>query len=122
MIEQMRATYNERVLVADGVLAVGAHVEVLAHGAAEPLAGLDLHAAGVAGAGEGGRVRVVQVVQHHHAAVLRAPHAVELVVVALAQRQERLRTHAPTRTSTHFFVISRTDTDLDLSNNAVELR
>ena len=98
----MAATYNERVLVADGVLAVGAHVEVLADGAAEALAGLDLHAAGVAGAGEGGRVRIVQVVQHHHAAVLRAPHAVKLVVVALAQRQERLQTHAPTHASAQF--------------------
>ena len=34
---------------------------------------------------------VVQVVEHHHAAVLRAPHGVELVVVPLTQRQERLR-------------------------------
>lgn len=157
--------HHELVLVADGVLAVGAHVEVLAHAAAEALPGLDLAAARVAGAGEGRRVlirqphpcktsvgrpgsatkarmhpppgcaqgtaqnacheakfpnvtsqgqpadwparmqgqawqgswergpphRVVQVVQHHHAAVLRAAHAVELVVVALAQRQERLR-------------------------------
>lgn len=89
-----KGAHDELVLVADGVLAVGAHVKVLADRAAEALAGLNLHAAGVAGAGEGGRVRVVQVVQHHHAAVLRAPHAVKLVVVALAQRQERLHTHA----------------------------
>lgn len=77
--------------MADAHLAGGAHVKVLADSAAEALAGLDLVAAVVAGAGEGRGVRVVQVVQHHHAAVLRAPHAVELVVVALAQRQERLR-------------------------------
>jgi len=89
--------HGERVLVAGGHAAVGAHVEVLAHGAAEALPGLDLHAALVARAHERGRVRVVQVVQHHHAAVLGAAHGVELVVVALAQRQEGLPRRAAPR-------------------------
>ena len=71
-----------------------ADVEVGAHGAAVTRPGLDLAVAHVAGGGEGGRVGVVQVVQHHHAAVLGAPQRVKLVVVALAQRQERLQQHA----------------------------
>ena len=71
-------------------LAAGAHVEVRAHRAAEAAAGLDLRITLVAAAGERRRVRVVEVVQHHHAAVLGAPERVELVVVALAQRQEGL--------------------------------
>ncbi len=88
------SAHRERVGVAAGHAAGAAYVEVLAHGAAEALPRLDLHAARVAGAHERGRVRVVQVVQHHHAGVLGAPHRVELVVVALAQRQERLRAAA----------------------------
>ena len=76
--------------MADGLLAVAAHVEVLAHAAAESGARLDLDLTLVAGGRKGRRLRVVQVVQHHHAAVLGAAHAVELVVVALAERQELL--------------------------------
>ena len=72
------------------VPAVPAQVEVRAHRAAVALARLDLLLAVVAGAGEGGGIRVVQVVQHHHAAVLGPPQRVKLVVVALAQRQELL--------------------------------
>ena len=87
----LRRSHHKLVVVAVGLLAVAAHVEVLADRAAEAGARLNLHLALVAGGGEGGRLRVVQVVQHHHAAVLGAAHAVELVVVALAERQELLR-------------------------------
>lgn len=52
---------------------------------------LDLQAAGVADAGKGRGIRVVQVVQHHGTAVLGPPDGVKLVVVALAQRQESLQ-------------------------------
>ena len=77
-------------VVTVGLLAVAAHVEVLAHRAAKAGAGLDLHLALVAGGGKGGRLWVVQMVQHHHAAVLGTAHAVKLVVVALAEGQELL--------------------------------
>ena len=73
------------------VVAVHAEVVVLALGAAVARAGLNLPLAVVAGARKGGGLRIVQVVQHHHAAVLGPPQGVELVVVALAQRQERLQ-------------------------------
>ena len=73
------------------VVAVHAEVIVLALGAAVARAGLDFPLAVVAGARKGGGLRVVQVVQHHHAAVLGPPQGVKLVVVALAQRQERLQ-------------------------------
>ncbi len=86
-----KRSYHKLVVVTVGLLAVAAHVEVLADRAAEPGARLDLHLALVAGGGEGGRLGVVQMVQDHHAAVLGAAHAVELVVVALAERQELLR-------------------------------
>lgn len=39
---------------------------------------------------EGGRLRVVQVVQHHHRGVLRATQQVKLVVILLAQLQKGL--------------------------------
>ena len=87
----LRASHHKLMVVTVGLLAVAAHVEVLADGAAEAGARLNLHLALVAGGGKGGRLRVVQVVQHHHAAVLGAAHAVELVVVALAERQKLLR-------------------------------
>ena len=68
------------------VLALLAQVVVRALCAAIAAASLDLPVALVAGAGEGWGLRVVQVVEHHHAAVLGPPQGVELVVVALAQR------------------------------------
>ena len=72
-------------------VAADAQVKVWALPAAQPCPRLDLVVATIAGGGEGGGLRVVQVVQHHHAAVLGAPQRVELVVVALAQGQEGLR-------------------------------
>ena len=82
--------HHKLMVVTVGLLAVAAHVEVLADGAAEAGARLNLHLALVAGRRKGGRLGVVQVVQDHHAAVLGAAHAVELVVVALAEREELL--------------------------------
>mmetsp|Transcript_6309 Transcript_6309/g.17839 ORF Transcript_6309/g.17839 Transcript_6309/m.17839 type:complete len:621 (-) Transcript_6309:1810-3672(-) len=70
--------------------AVVAHVVVTAHAAPVAGARLDFARADVARAHKGGFVGVVQVVQHHHGAVLRAPQGVELVVVPLAQREELL--------------------------------
>ena len=90
-LEVSKRSYHKLVVVTIGLLAVAAHVEVLADRAAESGARLDLHLALVAGGSEGGRLGVVQMVQDHHAAVLGAAHAVELVVVALAERQELLR-------------------------------
>ena len=52
---------------------------------------LNLQTTGVAGAGKGWSIWVVQMVQHHGTAVLGSPDGVKLVVVALAQRQERLQ-------------------------------
>ena len=84
-------------VVTVGLLAVAAHGKGLADRAAKAGAGLDLHLALVAGGGKGGRLWVVQMVQHHHAAVLGTAHAVELVVVALAEGQKLL--HQSTTTS-----------------------
>jgi hypothetical protein len=64
-------------------VAARAHVKVGAHGAAQARADLDLLAAHVAVAGKRWRVRIVQVIQHHHAAVLGTPQRVKLVVIAL---------------------------------------
>ena len=74
------------------VLASCTDVKVRADRAAVAAAVIDLHVAHVAVGGDGGRVGVVQVVQHHHGAVLGPPHGVKLVVpVALAQVEEGLR-------------------------------
>lgn len=86
-------THHQGVLMHDhaAVLAVGAQVVVCTLRAPEPMTSLNLEATVVAGAGKGGRIRVVQMVQHHSAAVLGSPDGVKLVVVALAQRQEGLQ-------------------------------
>lgn len=81
------------------VLALLAQVEVDALRAAVASASLDLPVALVAGAGEGRGLRVVQVVEQHHAAVLGSAQGVKLVVVALAERQELL--HCPCSISTN---------------------
>ena len=73
------------------VLALLAQVVVGALCAAVAPAGLNLPVALVAGAGKGGCLRVVQVVQHHHAAVLGPAQGVKLVVVPLAEREELLQ-------------------------------
>ena len=73
------------------VLAVGTEVEVSALHTSEAMPRLNLHAAVVASAGKGGSIWVVQVVQHHCAAVLGPSDGVKLVVVALTQRQECLQ-------------------------------
>ena len=89
--KQIAGSHLQRVRVIDAaLLARGTHVEVSALRAAIALPRLNFLAAVVAGAGEGGGLRVVQVVQHHHATVLGTSQAVELVVVALAQREECL--------------------------------
>ena len=75
----------------DNVFAVDADVKVGADGATVALAWLDLALAVVARGHKGRLLRVVQVVDHHHAAVLGAPQTVKLIVVALAERQEGLR-------------------------------
>lgn len=81
------------VLTPARVVTVGTQVVVGALRASKAVPSLDLQLAGVAGAGKGGSVGVMQVVQHHGAAVLGAPDGVELVVVALTQRKESLQTH-----------------------------
>ena len=73
-----------------GVLAVGAQVKVRALCASVAMPCLYLQATAVAGAGEGWGVWVVQVVQHHGAAVLGPSDGVKLVVIALTQGQKRL--------------------------------
>ena len=65
-------------------LATGTHVKVLAHRAAEALAGFYLGTALVARGYKCRGIGIVQMVQHHHAAVLCAAHGVKLVMVALA--------------------------------------
>ena len=67
------------------VVTVGTQVIVGALRASKAMPSLNLQLAGVAGAGKGRSVWVVQVVQHHGAAVLGTPDGVELVVVALTQ-------------------------------------
>ena len=69
-----------------------AEVEILALCASVPVTRFYLSLAVVAGGGECWRLWVMQVIQHHHAAVLRAPDGVELIVIALAQGQEVLHT------------------------------
>lgn len=72
-------THHHGVFVPHAVpVAVLAHVKVGADRAAHAGARLYLHVAEVAGGGEGRRLGVVQVVQHHHAAVLGAPQGVKL--------------------------------------------
>ena len=75
----------------DDVFAVDADVKIGADGAAIALAWLDLALAIVASGHKGRLLRVVQVIDHHHAAVLGAPQTVKLIVVALAERQEGLQ-------------------------------
>ena len=72
-IAAVRAAAAKRVLVSHGVLALLAHVEIGARLAAPALSGLELALAHVAGRHERGLRGVVQVVQHHHRGVLRAP-------------------------------------------------
>lgn len=72
------------------VLALGTQIIVCALHASEAVASFNLHIAVIASAGEGWCIRIVQVIQHHRTAVLGPPDGVKLVVVALAQRQERL--------------------------------
>ena len=81
------------------VEAVDTDVKVRAHRAPVAGAWLNLCIAVVAGGGEGFRLWVVQVIQHHHAAVLRAAQCVKLEVVALAQGQECLRMPGGSETS-----------------------
>ena len=91
--------YPEGVGVHDpAVLALLAQVEVDTLGAAVASAGLDLPIALIAGAGEGRGLRVVQVVEQHHATVLGSAKGVELVVVALAEGQELLHPTQQVRT------------------------
>ena len=63
---------------------------------------LNLQTTAVASASKGWCIWVVQVIQHHGAAVLGPPDGVKLVVIALTQRQERLQ---PRKSS---FVITST--------------
>jgi len=88
---QAQHTHHERVRVALGVLAVGADVKIGALIAVPARARLDLDVAGVAAAGKGGHVGVVDVVQDHHGGVLGAPQGVELEVVVLAEVEEGLQ-------------------------------
>eukprot|EP00982_Pelagococcus_subviridis_P005322 29587-Pelagococcus_subviridis.AAC.8 len=84
------AASHERVFVALHALAVVTDVKVRARLASPPLAGLELALTAVARRHERGLGRVVEVIQHHHRRVLGASKRVELEVVPLAQREERL--------------------------------
>jgi len=81
------------VLASPCVVAHCTQVIVRALWASEAVASLDLETTGIAGAGKGRGIWVVQMVQHHGTAVLGSPDGVKLVVVALAQRQERLQAY-----------------------------
>ena len=95
-------THAQGVGVGDSAVpAVLAQVVVLAHRAAVTAPRFDLVVAVVAGAGKGRRVWVVQVVQHHHAAVFGPPQGVELVVIALAERQELLHVQCQAQSSSY---------------------
>jgi hypothetical protein len=81
------AAHHHGVLVLHALgAAVVAHIKVCAHGTAQPSARLDFHMAEVAGGGEGGGLGVVQVVQHHHAAVLGATQGVKLRAVGSSRQ------------------------------------
>lgn len=72
-----------------------AQVEVLACSASVAIARLDRCLASIARGSKGRCLWVVQVVEHHHAAMLCAANGVKLVVVALTERQKVLQaTHA----------------------------
>lgn len=81
------------VLASPCVVAYCTQVKVRALWASEAMSSLDLVTTGVAGAGKGWGIWVVQMIQHHGTAVLGSPDGVKLVVVALAQRQERLQAY-----------------------------
>lgn len=76
------------------VLALRTDVKVLAHGAPPTEAWLDFSAARVASSNEGRGLGVVNVVEHHHRRVLGSPQGVELIPVALAEREELLQVQA----------------------------
>mmetsp|Transcript_2021 Transcript_2021/g.8044 ORF Transcript_2021/g.8044 Transcript_2021/m.8044 type:complete len:319 (+) Transcript_2021:2550-3506(+) len=78
---------NHRVRVFALRVAAGAQVEVRALGAPEAVARLYLRRADVAARRKRRHVGVVKMVERHHARVLGSAQLVELVVVALAQRQ-----------------------------------
>ena len=79
-------------LVSNPLLARQADVEIAAGHAAEATARFDLIVTDVAGRGDGWRLRVVEIKEHHHRAVLGPPDRVELKVIStLAQVQERLQ-------------------------------
>ena len=78
-----------RVLMPVLLVALIANVEIGTGLAPETPALLDVLVANVARAHEAGRRRVVKMVENHHAAVLRAPEGIELIMCALAQRQKR---------------------------------
>ena len=71
------------------VLAFWTDIEVLARVACVPVPG-DVLVALVARVHEARVLRVVKVVQHHHARVFGAPELVKLVVIALAEGEELL--------------------------------
>ena len=74
------------------VLAVAADVKVRACRATVPCPRLDLDLTEVTVGGDSGCIRVVQVVEDHHAAVLGPPDGVKLIVVGpLTEIKERLQ-------------------------------
>ncbi len=79
------------VLAPPCVMAVGTQIIVCALWASEAMASLYFQTTDVASAGKGWSVWVVQMVQHHSTAVLSPPDGVKLIVIPLAQRQERLQ-------------------------------
>jgi hypothetical protein len=96
LLSQLRGRAAGHVNSAKGVLvqigtvvaqAVRAEVDV-ARRTMMTVARIDLNAAVGADGRELGRVGVVQVVEHHHGAVLGSTELVELIVVALAQGKE----------------------------------
>ena len=82
------------------VFAVSAQVKVCALRASVTMTSLNLQTTAVASASKGWCIWIVQVIQHHGAAVLGPPDGVKLVVVALAQRQECLQPIKPSFLST----------------------
>lgn len=65
-------------------------VEVLTEAAVPAEPGRHGVGAVVAGVHEGRQLRVVHVPQHHHTAVLGTAECIELIMIALAEVQERL--------------------------------
>lgn len=92
MVLHESRVYPERMRVDDPtVFAFLAQVIVCALSAAIASASLNLPVALVTGAGKGWSLRVVKVVEYHHAAVLGPSKGIKLIVIPLAERQELLQ-------------------------------